>query len=137
MRRMRFCIEHLGLAARDPIALKDWYVRVLEGKVIFESGQTPPAFFVQLAGGLMIEIYPSDTSNAITENNKLSGWRHLALQVESLDATRIELEAKGIHFDPDTKPAGGGGRVQFFRDLEGNLLHLTERPQNSIFLKIS
>jgi predicted enzyme related to lactoylglutathione lyase len=26
------------------------------------------------------------------------------------------------------KPAGGGGRVLFFSDPEGNLFHLVERP---------
>jgi len=135
MGRMRFCVEHIGLAARDPIALKDWYVRALDATVAFETDQSPPAFFIELPGGLMIEIYPGDSSNTITENNKLSGWRHLALQVESLESARQELAARGIWFDDDIKSAGGGGRVQFFKDLEGNLLHLTERPQNSIFRK--
>jgi hypothetical protein len=29
------------------------------------------------------------------------------------------------------RPAAGGGRVLFFADPEGNLLHLVERPADS------
>ena len=31
------------------------------------------------------------------------------------------------------KPAAGGGRILFFTDPEGNLLHLVERPADSAF----
>jgi predicted enzyme related to lactoylglutathione lyase len=34
-------------------------------------------------------------------------------------------------FEDSIKPAGGGGRVLFFKDCEGNLLHLVERPEDS------
>jgi predicted enzyme related to lactoylglutathione lyase len=53
------------------------------------------------------------------------------LRVESVDAARRALEAKGVHFPDPAKPAGGGGRVQFFQDAEGNLLHLVERREDS------
>jgi hypothetical protein len=42
-----------------------------------------------------------------------------------------------VSFPEDPKPAGGGGSVQFFADAEGNLLHLVERPQDSVFLSQS
>lgn len=130
---MRFSTEHIGLAARDPAALKDWYVRVLEASVVFDSGQIPPAFFLKLPGGLLIEIYAGDSAIPETGNNRLSGWRHLALRVESLDAARDQLKNRGVAFQDEIKPAGGGGRILFFRDGEGNLLHLVERPVDSIF----
>jgi hypothetical protein len=38
-----------------------------------------------------------------------------------------------VKFTEQPKPAGGGGRVLFFADAEGNLLHLVERPQGSVF----
>lgn len=132
---MNFTIEHLGLAARDPVALKDWYAKTLDAKVIFDSGQKPPAFFLSLPGGLMVEIYQSDLTLKETGINFLAGWRHLALQVASIEKTKIELEAKGVAFPDPVKPAGGGGRVLFFRDAEDNLLHLVERPAGSPFLR--
>jgi glyoxylase I family protein len=132
---MNFIVEHLGLPARNPIALKDWYVKTLDARLVFDNGQTPPAFFLALPGGLMIEIYQGDLSLKETGVNSLAGWRHLALQVSSLEKTKTELEARGISFPDPIKPAGGGGRVLFFRDAEDNLLHLVERPAGSLFVR--
>ncbi len=128
-----FSAEHLGLPAQNPAALKDWYVRVLGARLIFDNGQTPPAYFLALPGGLMIEIYEGDFALKETADNSLNGWRHLAIRCDSIEAARAELERRGVAFDQPVKPAGGGGRVLFFKDAEGNLLHLVERPADSIF----
>ena len=129
MDQMKFVPEHLGLAAKNPVALKDWYVRVLGAKLILDPHETPPAFFVALPGGLILEIYQSDVVLAETANNKLAGWRHMALNVDSIESARALLEKNGVQFSEPIKPAGGGGRVLYFRDAEGNLLHLVERPE--------
>jgi len=130
---MNFAVEHLGLPARKPAALKDWYVNVLGGKLFDADGETPPPFFVQLPGGVIVEIYQADTSLKETGDNKLSGWRHVALRVDSVAAARKRLKARGVAFAGPVKPAAGGGRLLFFKDGEGNLLHLVERPADSIF----
>ena len=130
---MEFTIEHIGLAARDTVALKDWYVRVLGAEVSFDNGENPPAFFLKLKGVGYIEIYQAQ--NVIQEigNNRLGGWRHLALRVTSIESAQEFLAAKGAQFEEPIKPAGGGGRVLFFKDGEGNLLHLIERPKDTVF----
>lgn len=133
MSELKFCVEHLGLPARDTVALKDWYVRVLGAKLRFDNGQTPPAFFLELGGWLMLEIYGATGSVKDTTNNGVAGWRHLALRVHSIEAAQAELARHGVIFTELPKPAGGGGRVLFFADLEGNLLHLVERPSDSVF----
>lgn len=130
---MKMTVEHLGLPARDPAALKDWYVNTLGAEVVFDNGQTPPAYFLALAGGLMLEIYRCGSSLEETGDNALAGWRHLALRVDSIENARSALEKRGVIFTEAVKPAGGGGRVLFFRDGEGNLLHLVERPAGSVF----
>ena len=121
-----FTVEHIGLAARDATALREWYERVLGAELMWEIAKEPPAALITL-GGVTIEIYSADTSSELMQNNKLAGWRHLALRVDSLDQTRALLEDRGVVFTEPVKPAGGGGRVLFFRDPEGNLLHLVER----------
>ncbi len=133
MSELKYAVEHLGLPARDPVSLKEWYVRVLGARVRFDSGQTPPAFFLELAGGLMIEIYPATTAEKDAANNGQAGWRHLALRVEAIELAQTELAHRGVVFTAQAKPAGGGGRVLFFGDAEGNLLHLVERPKDSVF----
>ena len=127
----QFSLEHIGLAAQDTTALKDWYEKVLGARVVFNNGEQPPAFMVELPGGVWIEIYQGKYGAKETADNKLQGWRHIALFVESVDAAKKELEDRGVKFTEAVKPAGGGGRVLFFQDAEGNLLHFVERPANS------
>lgn len=128
-----FSLEHLGLAARDPAALKDWYTRVLGAVVVFASDTVPPAFFVRLPGGVLLEIYAGERGVTDTGNNRVFGWRHVALRVGSIEAARDRLSQHGVLIEDQIKPAGGGGRVLFFADAEGNLLHLVERPPGSPF----
>ncbi len=104
---------------------------MLGAKVVFDNGQTPPAFLLALPGQLMLEIYGGDSSLFQTSDNKLNGWRHLALRVESIAAAKVELEQRGLRFTEGVKLAGGGGSVLFFQDPEGNLLHLVERTADS------
>jgi len=104
---------------------------MLGARTIFTNGQSPPMFLLSLPGGVLLEIYPGDFALAETANNKLNGWRHVALRVEAIETGRAELERRGVKFTEEIKPAGGGGRVLFFSDPEGNLLHLVERPADS------
>ena len=128
---MDFRIEHFGLPARDPAGLKDWYLRVFGAKLIFAGTNQPPAYLVQISGGPMIEIYQSTSSLKETTDNKLSGWRHLALRVDSLERARAHLESRGVTFTASVGPAVGGGNVLYFADGEGNLVHLVERDAKS------
>ena len=124
--------EHLGLPARDPVGLKDWYLRVLDARLVFTS-PSGDAFFVALPGGLMVEIYGAASVQAEAAANNQAGWRHLALRVEAIETAQAVLAARGVDVSGPVKAAGGGGRVLFFADPEGNLLHLVERPAGTVF----
>ena len=130
---MNFTIEHIALPARDMTALRDWYVARLGATCITPNGTEPP-YFIKLPGAATtFEVYAATGSVPQTGDNGAAGWRHLALRVESIEAARQELEARGVVFTDPIKPAAGGGRVLFFQDCEGNLLHLVDRPKDSIF----
>ncbi len=132
MSKSSWKVEHVGLPADNPQALHEWYLRVLHAEVVW-ADETVPAFFVRLSGGLILEIYRSSRVVPDVADNSVAGLRHLALRVESIESARAELEGRGVVFPEDPKPAGGGGRVLFFADAEGNLLHLVERPAGSVF----
>jgi glyoxylase I family protein len=122
-----FGVEHIGLAATDPQALQEWYVRVFGARILFRNDETPSAFLLTMPGGSIIEIYPAHHPLAGKSNNRSSGLRHVALNVKSIEHGRKHLEARGVTISEEVKPAGGGGKVLFFQDPEGNLLHLVER----------
>jgi glyoxylase I family protein len=124
---MNIFVEHIAIPAADPAALKNWYERVLGAKPVWENGQNPLTCLISLAN-VWFEIYPADAPLPERGNNKLAGFRHLALRVDSLDAAKSELEMRGVKFAEEIRPAAGGGRVLFFSDGEGNLLHFVERP---------
>ena len=127
---MNISIEHIAIPAADAVALKNWYIRTLDARVVFDNGQNPPTLLIALPGGGWFEIYASTGTPRPEDrgNNKLGGFRHIALRVPSLDAAKSELEKRGVKFSEAERPAAGGGRILFFADCEGNLLHLVERP---------
>ena len=131
---MNISVEHIAIPATNPVALKNWYERVLGAREVFNNGQVPPTCLLAL-GNVWFEIYQADAPLAERGNNKLAGFRHLALRVPSLDAAKAELEARGVKFTEEVRPAAGGGKVLFFADSEGNLLHFVERPADSPLLK--
>jgi glyoxylase I family protein len=127
---MHIAIEHVAIPSPDPVALKSWYERVLGAREIFNNGQSPPTCLIALPGGGWFEIYAADGAPEKRDNNKLAGFRHVALRVDSIAKAKAELEKRGVRFGEEVRPAAGGGRVLFFEDLEGNLLHLVERPRD-------
>lgn len=128
---MNFSVEHIGIPATDPVALKNWYGRVLGAQPVWDNGQTPPSILIAMASGAMLEIYPANVApNPGRGDNQQAGFRHVALRVDSIEAAKAELVKRGLKFDEETRPAAGGGKVLFFEDGEGNLLHLVERPAN-------
>ena len=127
---MNYSLEHIAIPSTDPVALRKWYERVLGARLIWDNGQTPPVCLVALPGDVWLEIYGTDLPLPDRANNKLAGFRHLALRVDSIDTARADLARRGVKFDSEIRQAAGGGRALFFNDGEGNLLHLIERPAN-------
>lgn len=125
---MHIALEHIAIPSPNPVALKSWYERVLGAREIFNNGQTPPTCLLALPGGGWFEIYAAEGNPENRGHNKLAGFRHAALRVDSLAAAKAELEKRGVRFTEEIRPAAGGGQVLFFEDIEGNLLHLVERP---------
>lgn len=128
---MNIALEHIAIPTPNPVALKHWYERVLGAREIFNNGQNPPTCLLALPGGGWFEIYAAEGLPQDRGNNKLAGFRHIALRVASIEAAKTELEKRGVKFMEAARPAAGGGRVLFFEDPEGNLLHLVERPPDS------
>ena len=56
---MNISVEHIAIPAADPVALKNWYERILGAREIFHNGQSPPTCLLAL-GTVWFEIYQAD-----------------------------------------------------------------------------
>jgi glyoxylase I family protein len=119
-------IEHIGLCAKDPESLSQWYVKVLNYKVV-HSIQERKTFFVEDRNGGMLEIYPA---NDFSENvdNVHSGLRHLGISVVEFDVEVSNLKKLGVDIPENKIVRTREMKLAFFNDIEGNLLHFVERP---------
>ena len=116
-------IEHTAIATVDPEALGAWYEKVLDFPIVYRySGNV----FVRAADGTMLELIPSEGDRPEAAM-KSPGIRHLAVAVDDFDAGVKALESRGVTILQTIE--GGANRLAFFRDPEGNILHLIWREK--------
>ncbi len=116
-------IEHTAIATPDPEALGGWYEKILDFPIVHRySGNV----FVRAADGTMLELIPS-AGDAPETDMKTPGIRHLAVSVDDFDAGVADLESKGVEIFQHVQ--AGSNRLAFFRDADGNILHLIHRGE--------
>jgi glyoxylase I family protein len=115
-------IEHFAIASPNPKRLADWYVATLDFELSFEYAGN---YFVEAANGALIEIIPSE-GDAGKPGMRTPGLRHIAIAVEDFDAAESQLRAQGVAFE-GASYTNQGNRLVFFKDPDGNLLHLIHR----------
>jgi len=117
-------IEHTAIASVDPQKLARWYVETLGFVINYNSGRT---VFIKAPNGTMIEIITAEGERAPATQTS-PGLRHLALTVKNFDQAYRTLRAAQVEFVSEPTESKGT-RVVFFKDPEGNLLHLIQRAQ--------
>lgn len=122
-------IEHIGILARDSEKLAQWYQETLGWHAVWISEAKPRTFFLASESRSMVEIIPT-TKHAPAAPPELPdpGHRHLAIAVDDFDKAYAVLQAKKVNVIEPPKEGAGGAKVVFFRDCEGNILHLIRRP---------
>jgi glyoxylase I family protein len=118
-------IEHTAIASPDPHRLADWYVAHLDFVINYRSARGKTVF-VKAANGSMIEIIESTAGTAPAPGMQDVGLRHLALVVDDFAATHARLQSQGVAFMSDPQTVNGN-TTAFFRDCDGNILHLLHR----------
>lgn len=121
-------IEHLAILAKDTFALKEWYLQAFGGKTVYDNGKG--TYFIAFDDGSMIEFITAgeDTPEYGT---KAAGIRHIAISVTEaeFDGTvkKLKADAKVAELT-DVATGSNGVKTYFFRDPDGNILHLIYRP---------
>ena len=119
-------IEHIAIFAKDTKALSDWYVKTFEGEIVYDNGKG--TYFVAFADKSMIEFCKSADENTPT-GLEVPGIRHIALTSTEFDKDVERIKAAGVEILKDAVVTDKGIGTLFFRDPEGNILHLISRPK--------
>lgn len=121
-------IEHIGVVAKDTVALKDWYIEIYGGRVVYDNGKG--TYFVQFPDGSMIEFVMANTGRT-GESEKTPGIRHLAFSVtpKAFDEIVAKLKAdERVEEVHDVSESATGIKTYWYKDIEGNFSHLIYRP---------
>ena len=113
-------VDFVALQTRDHAAAAEFYGKTL-GLPFVKSWGTMPASEFQ-AGNLTLAVMQSDAFGVEFAPSSAM----VALAVDDVDATRRELEAKGIEFRGAILDSGVCHQA-FFADPDGNLLALHHR----------
>ena len=120
-------VDHVAIASGDPARLADWYCEVLGFRCVADNGKERPTRILAGAGGGMIEMMPDDQTPPPGRELFDRGISHLAIRVTDLDEALVRVRGSGAEV-ADPAAAAGGGRGASFRDPEGNIVQVVERP---------
>src|SRR5262245_59320564 len=120
-------IDHTAIASRNALQLANWYVEHLEFQIAAEN---QGKYFIRAENGTLLEIIPGEGESIAPDMTAL-GVRHVAILVNDLETARNQLCRSNIEFITDAIYIQELDlRVIFFRDLDGNILHLIQRGMN-------
>lgn len=121
-------IEHVAIVSHDTAALKDWYMEMYGGRVVYDNGKG--TYFLQFPDGSMIEFVMAQADKP-DDAEKSAGIRHLAFSVSyhEFDTIVAKLKADSrVEEVHDVSENAKGLKTYWYRDIEGNFSHLIYRP---------
>jgi catechol 2,3-dioxygenase-like lactoylglutathione lyase family enzyme len=120
-------VEHVGIYARDSVALAEWYAKALGLREIrrIEREDRPPVVFLTGEDGAVVEILPTDAMPTKRDLH-CPGFTHLGIVVSDLDAEERRLAGLGIELW-GVRATSNGWKIGYLRDPEGNVLELVQR----------
>ncbi|HTC49780.1 MAG TPA: VOC family protein [Candidatus Aquilonibacter sp.] len=120
-------LEHVAIATPNPQKLAEWYLQHLNFAPLLDTGAT---VYIKSPNSVILEFVKADN---VPPNPQIrdAGLRHLAFAVDHLESAHEQLKSAGVQFEaaPVLLP---GMRLFFFRDPEGNYLHLVERKTSLV-----
>ena len=63
-------IEHVAIVAKNTAVLKDWYMEMYGGRVVYDNGKG--TYFLQFPDGSMIEFVVAQTGRSGESENQMS-----------------------------------------------------------------
>ena len=122
-------IEHAAIVSYDTAALNDWYLKMFGGQIVYDNGKG--TYFLAFPNGDMIEFVTAQEDKP-SDVERSAGIRHLALAVDSesfdelVPLLKADERVEEVH---DVSENDKGLKTYWFKDIEGNFLHLIYRPE--------
>ncbi len=118
-------IEHVAIYGKDTKMLANWYADLFDGRIVYDNGKG--TYFVAFADNSMIEFCLNDSyTNEITLLEK-PGIRHIAFYTDTFEETVQKVKDAKVTIIKDVPNIPSSVGIMFFRDPEGNILHIISR----------
>jgi methylmalonyl-CoA/ethylmalonyl-CoA epimerase len=136
---MKKTMDHIGIAVRDLDSSIQFYVNVLDGKLIDRYiseavGVESEVAILEVNGDRIELLAPTNNSTSPIARflkQKGKGVHHIAYRVEDLNQALLELEQQGIRTLPETLRTNKHGRRLIYlnpADTEGTIIEYCDYP---------
>jgi glyoxylase I family protein len=127
-----FEFSHIGLSCKDPLAIERFYTKHFGFRRVRVYAPGPGQVVIIRSGTLALELFPSTEAlpspRVLGAGPDYPGVRHIAFQVENLDAKLAEIgNDVRVTLGPlDMSQFIPGMRVAWFADPEENIVELNQ-----------
>jgi glyoxylase I family protein len=123
-------VHHIAIICGDYERSKHFYTEILGLKIVREVYRAERQSYkldLALNGAYIIELFSFPGAPPRPSRPESQGMRHLAFEVEDLDATIAELRNKGVETEPIRIDPHTEKRFTFFADPDGLPLELYQQ----------
>ncbi len=123
-------VHHIAIICSDYKASRAFYTEILGLEVIREVYRAERQSYkldLSLGGHYVIELFSFPEPPARVSRPEAAGLRHLAFEVESVEAGIEYLKSKHIRTEPVRTDEYTGKKFTFFSDPDGLPIELYER----------
>ncbi len=123
-------LHHAAIICADYERSRRFYTEVLGLRVVAETYREARRSYkldLALPDGTQIELFSFPDAPPRPSYPEAQGLRHLAFEVDDVEAARRALEAMGVSVEPVRVDELTGRRFTFFADPDGLPLELYER----------
>jgi catechol 2,3-dioxygenase-like lactoylglutathione lyase family enzyme len=121
-------LRHIAIAAKDPDAMADFYVKAFDFKIV-RSNDGPLAYGHHLSDGTIDLAILRFKTDQIGRGMDYTGLHHFGILVEDIDdAAKVAEALGGKHYmDQEDRARTGGFEVKMYGP-EGVLFDIAEHP---------
>ena len=123
-------LHHAAIICSDYARSKHFYVEVLGLRIVaehFRAARQSWKLDLALPDGVQIELFSFPDAPPRPSYPEAQGLRHLAFEVDDVQACKARLEAQGIAVEPVRVDEFTGKAFVFFADPDGLPLELYQR----------